>query len=195
MPREDLVFKAREESTAKLNLPQTESAHAQDDAEMVELVRQAAKEIEASAWSPRENAREVTPAPGDWPEYQLPHGYNRTRIVLLVRDPYWLHCYWEIGSAERDAFRGQTGRELWELPNILRILDLTGPGRVGPAIHWISRSIMKPAVGIRRPAGRATSFRPRSASMSPGAGLWPWPDRISSARRRIRFPESSTRNG
>src|SRR5271168_456972 len=24
----------------------------------------------------------------------LPQGYGKDRIVVMVRDPYWLHCYW-----------------------------------------------------------------------------------------------------
>ena len=30
---------------------------------------------------------------------RIPPGYGRDRIVLLVRDPYWLHAYWEITPA------------------------------------------------------------------------------------------------
>ena len=26
----------------------------------------------------------------------LPRGYGKDRIVCMVRDPYWLHCYWEL---------------------------------------------------------------------------------------------------
>src|SRR5260370_5909840 len=26
----------------------------------------------------------------------LPVGYGKDRIVVMVRDPYWLHCYWEL---------------------------------------------------------------------------------------------------
>src|SRR5262245_55552946 len=26
----------------------------------------------------------------------LPGGYGRDRIVVMVRDPYWLHAYWEM---------------------------------------------------------------------------------------------------
>ncbi len=26
----------------------------------------------------------------------LPAGYGKDRIVVMVRDPYWLHCYWEL---------------------------------------------------------------------------------------------------
>src|SRR5262245_54635069 len=26
----------------------------------------------------------------------LPAGYGKDRIVVMVRDPYWLHCYWAL---------------------------------------------------------------------------------------------------
>src|SRR5438552_19144524 len=26
----------------------------------------------------------------------LPSGYGKDRIVVMVRDPYWLHAYWEL---------------------------------------------------------------------------------------------------
>src|SRR5262245_38809961 len=26
----------------------------------------------------------------------LPTGYGKDRIVVMVRDPYWLHAYWEL---------------------------------------------------------------------------------------------------
>ena len=31
---------------------------------------------------------------------EIPAGYGVTRLVLLVRDPYWIHAYWEIGTAD-----------------------------------------------------------------------------------------------
>ena len=31
-------------------------------------------------------------------QYELPDGYGSTRIVLMVRDPYWIHAYWEIAE-------------------------------------------------------------------------------------------------
>lgn len=33
--------------------------------------------------------------------YDLPDGYNVTRMTLLVQDPYWVHAYWEIDDATR----------------------------------------------------------------------------------------------
>ena len=116
MTRQDLVGVSRERSVARGHQPSVSPASEQTGRELAETVRQAAREIEAASYSaPR----------GDWAEYQLPHGYNRTRVVLLVRDPYWLHCYWEVGSAERETFRASTGREYQDMDGVLRIRDLT----------------------------------------------------------------------
>ena len=30
------------------------------------------------------------------PSFAIPTGYGDDRIVLLVKDPWWLHAYWEI---------------------------------------------------------------------------------------------------
>lgn len=35
-------------------------------------------------------------------EPPLPGPYGETRITLMVRDPYWLHAYWEIASPQRE---------------------------------------------------------------------------------------------
>ncbi|MCM8781974.1 MAG: DUF4912 domain-containing protein, partial [Candidatus Omnitrophica bacterium] len=41
---------------------------------------------------------------GPWPEYKSPEefrfpaGYGDNRIVIMVRDPWWVFAYWEITS-------------------------------------------------------------------------------------------------
>jgi len=117
MPREELVAGVRD-------LPQSGiEPHNPGREELAESIRQAAREIETA------ERRVSRPVQREWSEGQLPHGYNRTRVVLLVRDPYWLHCYWEVGAAEREHLRSWAGRELWELPNKLRVHDLTSRGQ------------------------------------------------------------------
>lgn len=123
MSREDLVNEVR-----RLGPDRTRSKSAlvpppKTEGDPLTLLQEAALEIQTTPWRRTEAP---LPPPGDWPEYHLPHGYDRTRIVLLVRDPYWLHAYWEIGSAEREAVRAQSGRDLTALPLLLRINDLTG---------------------------------------------------------------------
>jgi uncharacterized protein len=55
----------------------------------------------------------------------LPSGYGKDRIVVMVRDPYWLHAYWEVtrqGVARAEAALGQ---EWHGVKPILRLLDVT----------------------------------------------------------------------
>lgn len=121
MPRDDLEKKPPGDTPGCLV---EEHGSVRREEELLSLVKEAAQDLE-TAWRTVGTGRTWTPSPGDWSEYHLPHGYDRTRIVLLVRDPYWLHSYWEVGSAERERLRSQTGRELWEYRNILRLHDLT----------------------------------------------------------------------
>lgn len=57
----------------------------------------------------------------------LPGPYNETKIVLLVRDPYWLYSYWEIENTVREDLIREFGS--WEqLPLVLRVYDLSNSG-------------------------------------------------------------------
>lgn len=60
-------------------------------------------------------------------EAPLPGPYNETKIVLLVRDPYWLYAYWEIDNMVREDLLREFGS--WEqLPLVLRVFDLSAAG-------------------------------------------------------------------
>jgi hypothetical protein len=68
------------------------------------------------------------PPPAVRPErtFSIPTGYGDTRIVLLVKDPWWLHAYWEIQSeTERAARRQLLPPEIAGLTSILRVYDVT----------------------------------------------------------------------
>jgi hypothetical protein len=56
----------------------------------------------------------------------LPSGYGKDRIVLMVRDPYWLHAYWELTRHAVQRAEAALG-QAWHgaKPNI-RVLDVTG---------------------------------------------------------------------
>lgn len=57
----------------------------------------------------------------------LPGPYNETKIVLLVRDPYWLYVYWEIENTVREDLIRELGT--WEqMPLVLRVFDLSNAG-------------------------------------------------------------------
>lgn len=55
----------------------------------------------------------------------LPRSYGRDRIVVMVRDPFWLHVYWEV--TEHSIRRAETSLEQeWHgAKAILRVIDIT----------------------------------------------------------------------
>ncbi|MFO0928868.1 MAG: DUF4912 domain-containing protein [Gemmataceae bacterium] len=55
----------------------------------------------------------------------LPTGYGKDRIVTLVRDPYWLHCYWELTHQAVQRAEAALGQEWHASRPILRLLDVT----------------------------------------------------------------------
>jgi hypothetical protein len=56
---------------------------------------------------------------------QLPNGYGRDRIVLLTRDPYWLHAYWEITLASVQRAEAALREDWHGSKPILRLFDVT----------------------------------------------------------------------
>lgn len=55
----------------------------------------------------------------------LPAGYGKDRIVLMVRDPYWLHCYWELTHQAIGRAEAALGQEWHSAKPILRLLDVS----------------------------------------------------------------------
>jgi len=61
---------------------------------------------------------------------ELPSGYGDNRIIVQVRDPYWLHTYWEIRKDKLDSVRQELGHALDHAKRILRIYEIKS-GRAG----------------------------------------------------------------
>src|SRR4051812_17724788 len=55
----------------------------------------------------------------------LPAGYSRDRIVVMVRDPYWLHCYWELTRNAIKRAEAALAQEWHSARPILRVLDVS----------------------------------------------------------------------
>jgi uncharacterized protein len=55
----------------------------------------------------------------------LPGGYGKDRIVAMVRDPYWLHAYWEMTRQAVQRAEAALGQEWHGAKPILRVLDVT----------------------------------------------------------------------
>ena len=57
---------------------------------------------------------------------EVPSGYGDNRILIQVRDPYWIHAYWEITQEKINALRQEWGHVVNDSRRILRIYDVTG---------------------------------------------------------------------
>lgn len=55
----------------------------------------------------------------------LPRTYGRDRIVVMVRDPFWLHVYWEITEHSIRRAEAALEQEWHGAKPILRVLDIT----------------------------------------------------------------------
>lgn len=81
-------------------------------------------------------AEEPVPAPerssGDpgamrdasWYAPPLPEGYGFDRLTLMVRDPHWLYCYWELRPERLAEVRAELDGQSWP---VLRV-NLLGEG-------------------------------------------------------------------
>jgi uncharacterized protein len=55
----------------------------------------------------------------------LPYQYDRDRIILQVRDPWWVHAYWEVRNATLDRLRNELGGEFYQARRALRVYDVS----------------------------------------------------------------------
>jgi hypothetical protein len=59
--------------------------------------------------------------------YELPLSYGDNKIVVMVRDPYWIYAYWEITPQRVEEIKSKVKESMWEKGEyILRVYDITG---------------------------------------------------------------------
>ncbi len=59
--------------------------------------------------------------------WEFPGGYDDNKIVLLVRDPYWLYAYWEVNGRRRGEIAREIGQEqLDRSREVLRVYETAG---------------------------------------------------------------------
>ncbi|HMP04145.1 MAG TPA: DUF4912 domain-containing protein [Gemmatales bacterium] len=56
---------------------------------------------------------------------ELPSAYGHDRIVALVRDPYWIHAYWEMTPTSVARAEAAMGQEWPGAKPIIRLVDVT----------------------------------------------------------------------
>jgi uncharacterized protein len=55
----------------------------------------------------------------------LPTGYGKDRITVMVRDPYWLHVYWELTHGSIQRAEAALGQDWHGSRPILRVFDVS----------------------------------------------------------------------
>jgi hypothetical protein len=100
-----------------------------------DLVRRSWREQQAVVQHARFEAKAATapeppkvpaarPAPVRLKEPELPRADDR--IVLMVRDPYWIHVYWDVHKQSLREAKVAFGDEWGGVRTVLRVCDVTG---------------------------------------------------------------------
>ena len=60
-----------------------------------------------------------------YPPRPLEHGCVKDRVIVMVRDPFWLHAYWELSRTTLARAQAALGQEWHAARPILRLMDVT----------------------------------------------------------------------
>jgi len=66
---------------------------------------------------------------------ELPFCYGKDKMVLQVRDPWWLHTFWEVSGATLDRLRNELKEEFSRSKWILRAYDVSNINFNGNNAH------------------------------------------------------------
>ncbi len=81
-------------------------------------------EIANSKFSHAQNTYFAPARPEVWPQ-DLPSFYDQDKIVLQVRDPRWLHAYWELKGQTVEGLKSKLGDDYYRAKKVLRVYDVT----------------------------------------------------------------------
>ncbi len=56
---------------------------------------------------------------------ELPTGYGQDRMILQVRDPRWMHTYWEVSYGTWDRLKEQLKNNFLSAKKVLRVYDVS----------------------------------------------------------------------
>lgn len=76
--------------------------------------------VEKSKYSNPETRKYTRPMPSE-----LPYQYGKDKIVLQVRDPWWLHSYWEVTQDTWEKLKTRLKDLFWSAKKVLRVYDVS----------------------------------------------------------------------
>jgi len=113
------TVKKRSKSIPRISIARSKSGQAP---------KEAVKEILGAQQLAVEKSKFSTPVTVTAPRVMLtdlPSGYGRDRIVIQVRDPWWIHAYWEIQASTLDRIKSEIGDKFFSAKRILRVYDIS----------------------------------------------------------------------
>jgi len=69
------------------------------------------------------------------------NGHTKDRLVVMVRDPYWLHAYWELTRRSVERARAALGQHWHEARPVLRVNQVS-PNKTSNAARRVVRDIV-----------------------------------------------------
>ncbi len=85
-------------------------------------LRTVKERVEAAKFHGPETPEAPAPAP---PVEEVPERYGENFIVLLARDPWWLHSFWEVSPARLGEAADYFGDRWEQTRSVLRVYDVT----------------------------------------------------------------------
>jgi hypothetical protein len=71
------------------------------------------------------NRSSRAPLPSAAPSQTLDHACQKDRIIVLTRDSYWLHAYWELSRATLQRAQAALSQDWHAARPILRVMDVS----------------------------------------------------------------------
>jgi len=71
-------------------------------------------------------------APISW---EIPTSYSKDEIIIQVRDPWWMHAYWELTASILDRLRHELGDIFNSAKRVLRVYDVSSINFDGSNAH------------------------------------------------------------
>jgi hypothetical protein len=130
MRKEDLVraivraMKKKEKEREKAKVAKTKPAPSLNGKHHVNGKPDAAKKVKVDLKKSEPAAPPVVHATGQPPRH-LQGGHNKDRIMVVVRDPYWLHVYWELTHQSVQRAEAALGQDWHGAKPILRVCDVS----------------------------------------------------------------------
>lgn len=114
------VLKRRKAAVGKSVSPKVKAPNAPQEMKPAALGAQemAVEETKFSRWQAPPVMRPAFPQ-------ELPGAYGVDRIVLQVRDSWWIHSYWEVKHETMEKLKAKLDKEFFSAKRVLRVYDVS----------------------------------------------------------------------